>query len=50
MTVRRVAYSAFRRNIRFWRRRQRLGDEIRVTRFGHVMAILCATRRRLNLL
>src|SRR5256885_290886 len=28
MTVRRVAYSAFRRNVRFWRRRQRLGAEI----------------------
>ena len=49
MTVRRVAYSAYRRNMRFWRRRQRLGDEIRVTRFGQVMAILCGRRRRLNL-
>jgi hypothetical protein len=48
MTVRRVAYSAYRRNVRFWRRRQRLGDEIRVLRFGRVMTILCGTRRRLN--
>ena len=48
MTVRRVAYSAFRRNVRFWRRRQRMGEEIRVMRFGQVMTILCATRRRLN--
>ena len=48
MTVRRVTYSAFRRNVRFWRRRQRLGDEIRVMRFGQVMTILCGTRRRLN--
>lgn len=48
MTVRRVAFSTFRRNRSFWRRRQRLGDEIRVTRFGQVMAILCARRRRLN--
>ncbi|MFN2646896.1 MAG: hypothetical protein ABR570_18050 [Burkholderiales bacterium] len=48
MTVRRVAYSTYRRNMLFWRRRQKLGDEIRVTRFGQVMAILCATRRRIN--
>jgi hypothetical protein len=48
MTVRRVAFSAFRRNRGFWRRRQRLGDEIRVMRLGQIMAILCGTRRRLN--
>ena len=48
MTVRRIGYCAFRRNMRFWLRRQSLGEEIRVTRLGRVVQILYGMRRRLN--
>ena len=49
MAKRSVSKAAFSRNRTFWEKRRRRGDEIRVTRMGRVIAVLCGfTRLRLR--
>ena len=39
MAVRTISNTLYRRNRSFWQRRQRRGDEIRVTRLQRVIAV-----------
>ena len=45
MAIRRISKSVFSRNRAFWEKRRRRGDEIRVTRMGRVIAVLCRFTR-----
>lgn len=47
MATRTVSNAAYRRNRAFWQRRQRRGDEIRVTRLQRVIAIFYGLRTRI---
>ena len=40
MAIRTVSSTAYARNRAFWQRRQRRGDEIRVTRLQRIIAVL----------
>jgi len=40
MTIRKISYAGFRRNITFWIRRQERGEDIRLMRQGEVVGIL----------
>lgn len=44
MAVRRISNTLYRRNRAFWQRRQRRGDEIRVTRLQQVIAVFYSLR------
>ena len=44
MAIRTISSAAYARNRSFWQRRQRRGDEIRVTRLQRVIAVLYSLR------
>jgi hypothetical protein len=44
MAIRTINSAVYRRNRAFWQRRQRRGDEIRVTRLQHVIAVFYGLR------
>jgi hypothetical protein len=44
VAIRTISNVAYRRNRTFWQRRQRRGDEIRVTRLQRVIAIFYGLR------
>lgn len=39
MAIRTISSATYRRNRRFWQRRHRRGDEIRVTRLHRIIAV-----------
>jgi len=45
MAVRRISNTLYRRNRSFWQRRQRRGDEIRITRLQRLVAVFYGLRR-----
>ena len=44
MAIRTISNTAYRRNRAFWQRRQRRGDQIRVTRLQRVIAVFYGLR------
>ena len=44
MAIRTISSTAYSRNRRFWQRRQRRGDEIRVTRLQRLVAVFYGQR------
>jgi hypothetical protein len=46
MAIRTISSAVYRRNRAFWQRRQRRGDQIRVTRLQRVIAIFYGFRIR----
>jgi hypothetical protein len=45
MAIRTISCAAYRRNRSFWQRRQRSGDEIRITRLQRLVAVFYGLRR-----
>lgn len=46
MAIRTISSAVYRRNRAFWQRRQRRGDEIRVTRLQRIIAVFYGFRIR----
>jgi len=46
MAIRTISSAVYRRNRAFWQRRQRRGDEIRVTRLQRIIAVFYGYRLR----
>jgi hypothetical protein len=44
MAIRTISTVAYRRNRAFWQRRQRRGDEIRITRLQRIVAVFYGLR------
>ena len=44
MAIRTISSAAYRRNRAFWQRRQRRGDQIRVTRLQRIIAVFYGLR------
>jgi hypothetical protein len=44
MAIRTISCVSWRRNRRFWQRRQKCGDEIRVTRLQRIVAVFYGLR------
>ncbi|HWI37222.1 MAG TPA: hypothetical protein VNU64_12280 [Burkholderiales bacterium] len=44
MAIRTISNTLYRRNRAFWQRRQRRGDEIRVTRLQRIIAVFYGVR------